>query len=106
MDRRTFIGTLAGGLIVAPLAARAQPAGKVWRIGYLTPSDIPMETLIAAFRELGYVEGQTARFEVRTAQNDFSLLPKLAADLVRTPVDIIVAVSPPAIIAEIGRAHV
>jgi hypothetical protein len=33
MDRRSFIGTLAGGLLAAPLVAEAQPAGKVWRIG-------------------------------------------------------------------------
>jgi putative ABC transport system substrate-binding protein len=85
-------------LFIAP-AAEGQPAGKAWRIGYLTPSDIPMETLIAALRELGYVEGRTARFEIRTAQNDLERLPELAADLVRTPVDMIVAVSPPAIVA-------
>src|SRR5438477_12865299 len=86
-------------LLAAPIAAEAQPAGKVWRIGYLTPSDIPRETLIAALRELGYVEGRTAKFEIRSAQNDFDRLPQQAADLVRTPVDIIVAVSPPAIVA-------
>jgi putative ABC transport system substrate-binding protein len=99
---RIFTGALTALvallLFIAP-AAEAQPAGKVWRIGYLTPSDIPKETLIAALRELGYVEGRTAKFEVRSAQNDFDRLPELAADLVRTPVDIIVAVSPPAIVA-------
>jgi putative ABC transport system substrate-binding protein len=102
MDRRGFVGVVAGGFFVAAMgspAAKAQPAGKVWRIGYLTPSDIPRETLIAAFRELGYVEGRTARFEVRAAQNDLDRLPELAAELVRAPVDIIVAVSPPAILA-------
>jgi hypothetical protein len=35
MDRRTFLGTLAGGLLAAPLAAAAQQAGKIARIGYL-----------------------------------------------------------------------
>jgi putative ABC transport system substrate-binding protein len=90
---------LASLLLLAAPAVQAQPAGKVWRIGYLTPSDIPMETLIAALRALGYVEGRTARLEIRTAQNDLDRLPELAADLVRTPVDIIVAVSPPAIVA-------
>jgi putative ABC transport system substrate-binding protein len=85
-------------LLAAPIA-KAQPVGKVWRIGYLTPSQIPMETMIAALRELGYVEGRTARFEVRSAQNDIDRLPELAAELARTPVDIIVAVSPPAIVA-------
>jgi putative ABC transport system substrate-binding protein len=85
-------------LLAAPIA-KAQPVGKVWRIGYLTPSQIPMETMIAALRELGYVEGRTAKFEIRSAQNNFDRLPELAAELVRTPVDIIVAVSPPAIVA-------
>ena len=35
--RRAFLGTLAGGLLAAPLAARAQPAGKAYRIGWLSP---------------------------------------------------------------------
>jgi putative ABC transport system substrate-binding protein len=91
--------TLTLGLLVAPLAAGVQPAAKVWRIGYLTPAEIPRATLIEPLRELGYVDGQTARFEIRTAQNDLDRLQELAADLVRTPVDIIVAVSPPAIVA-------
>jgi hypothetical protein len=38
IDRRSFIGTLAGGLVVAPLAAEAQQAAKVARIGYLSPN--------------------------------------------------------------------
>jgi putative ABC transport system substrate-binding protein len=99
MDRRAFIGSIAFGLAMGSPGAKAQAVGKVWRIGYLTPSDIPRDTLIAAFRELGYVEGRTARFEDRTAKNDLDRLPELAAELVRTPVDIIVAVSPPAILA-------
>jgi ABC-type uncharacterized transport system substrate-binding protein len=86
-------------LLAMPITASGQAAGKLWRIGYLTPSDIPMETLLAAFRDLGYVEGRNARFEIRTAQNNFDRLPDLAAELVRAPVDVIVAVSPPAIVA-------
>ena len=100
--KRSLIGLLiilAFGLLWAPLAAVAQPAAKVWTIGYLTPAEIPRATLIEPLRKLGYVDGQTARFEIRTAQNDLDRLPALAADLVRTPVDIIVAVSPPAIVA-------
>ena len=38
MDRRTFLGTLAGGLLAAPLAAEAQSTRKIARIGYLTTS--------------------------------------------------------------------
>ena len=87
------------GIAVAASVAKAQMARKVWRIGYLTPSGIPTQMLSTALRELGYVEGQTVRFEVRSAQNDLSRLPTLAAELARVPVDIIVAVSPPAIVA-------
>jgi len=91
--------TLILSLLTVPLTVKAQPAAKVWRIGYLTPADIPRATLFEPLRQLGYVDGQTARFEIRTAQNELERLPALAADLVRTPVDLIVAVSPPAIIA-------
>jgi putative ABC transport system substrate-binding protein len=97
MDRRTFIVGIALG--TQPSFVGAQQARRTWRIGYLTPSDIPRETLVAALSEVGYVEGRTARLEVRSAQNDFDRLPELAADLVRARVDIIVAVSPPAIVA-------
>jgi putative ABC transport system substrate-binding protein len=90
--------TLTLSLLTVPLTATAQPA-KVWRIGYLTPALIPRATLFDPLRQLGYVDGQTARFEIRTAQNELERLPALAADLVRTPVDIIVAASPPAIVA-------
>jgi putative ABC transport system substrate-binding protein len=85
-------------LLTVPLTATAQLAAKVWRIGYLTPAEAPWEWT-DPLRELGYVDGQTARFELRTAQNELERLPALAADLVRTPVDIIVAASPPAIVA-------
>ena len=94
-----FLVTLTLSLLTAPLAAAAQPVAKVWRIGFLTPAEVPLATLIEPLRTLGYVDGQTARFESRTAQNELERLPALAADLVRTPVDIIVAVSPPAIVA-------
>lgn len=101
MNRRAaaLIITLALGLLAAPLVPEAQPVPKVWRIGYLTPAEIPRVTLIDALRELGYVKGQTARLEVRGAKNDLGRLPELAAELVRAQVDIIIAVSPPAIVA-------
>jgi ABC-type uncharacterized transport system substrate-binding protein len=97
MDRRAFLGALA--LLAAPRGADAQAARKVWRVGYLTPTDIPRAELVAALRALGYIEGQTVRLEIRSAENDLDRLPELAAELVRAPVDIIVAVSPPAIVA-------
>src|SRR5262249_34439782 len=93
-----YLVTLTLSLLTVPLAATAQPA-KVWRIGYLTPALIPRATLVEPLRQLGYVDGQSARFEIRTAQNELEQLPALAVDLVRTPVDLIIAVSPPAILA-------
>ena len=82
-----------------PLTATAPQAAKVWRIGYLTPAEIPWATLFEPLRQFGYVDGQTARFEIRTAQNELERLPDLAADLVRMLVDLIIAVSPLAILA-------
>jgi hypothetical protein len=42
MDRRAFIGTLAGGLLAAPLGGWAQQAGKVYRIGVINESPSPI----------------------------------------------------------------
>src|SRR6266851_10433227 len=99
MDRRTFIGSVALGLLAAP-CAEALPVEKVVRIGWLTPAVVGGESWRAfrdALRSLGYVEGQTVAFESRSANDDLDLLPRLAAELVHAKVDIIVAVSAPAI---------
>ena len=96
MDRRAFLGTLAGGLLAAPLAAEAQQAGKVYRIGLLDFSapDPARQAWWNAFRQqmrqLGYVEGQNVSFEPRWAQGEDDRLPKLAAGLVSLKVDLIV----------------
>ena len=80
MDRRAFIGTLAGGLLAAPLAAEAQPAGKLWRIGVFlfgpktadivgpAPPNAYAAALVRGLRELGYVYGQHFVTEARTAE--------------------------------------
>ncbi len=70
-SRVVLMVTLGLALLAAPLAAEAQPAGKVWRIGIL--ANLPLTgpgasgawgTLIQGLRELGYVEGQNiARWE-------------------------------------------
>jgi hypothetical protein len=51
MDRRTFIGTVASGLLAAPLAAEAQQAAKVARIGFLAINLAPNRHLQEAFRQ-------------------------------------------------------
>jgi len=96
MDRRTFIGTLAGSLLATPLAAEGQQAEKMPRIGIIVPVEpaSPTEPNVAAFRQgmrsLGYVEGQNIAIEYRYAQGKDELYPELAADLIRLKVDILV----------------
>jgi putative ABC transport system substrate-binding protein len=99
MNRRNAGLALLLGLlapVAAPLAAEAQQAGKVYRIGYLSaPSRASVERALAAFlralRELGWVEGQNLIIEYRWAEGKIERLPDLAADLVRRKVDLIVA---------------
>ena len=86
-----FIVILALSIFVAPRAADAQPAGKVWRIGYLNLGSGGInEAFRQGLRELGYVEGQNIAFEYRSADSKFDRLPDLAAELVRLPVDVLV----------------
>jgi len=99
LDRRTFIGVVAGRLLAVPLAAEAQPAGKVPRVGYLSPgsSSDPVrlrrfEAFRQGLRELGYVEGQNIVLEPRWAEGQYARYPALAADLVRLKVGVIVVV--------------
>jgi putative tryptophan/tyrosine transport system substrate-binding protein len=95
MDRRTFIGSVAVGVLAAPLAVTAQPGRKNYRIGFLllSPMDVQMH-LIAAFeaglREKGYTPGREVVIEYRSADGHSDQLPILAAELVRLGVDVIV----------------
>ncbi len=107
--RRAFIFTLALGLLLAPLAAEAQQAGKVYRIGFLgsaPPATPDMARNINAFlrgmRDLGYVEGQNLRIEWRFAEGRAERHPGFAAELVGLKVDVIVAVVTPAVQAAKG----
>jgi len=82
--------------LLALLSGCGQPVGKLYRIGYLTSSTVPLP-FREALRDIGYVEGQNVVLEVRQAAGRLDQLPALAADLVRLRVDVIVAASPPAI---------
>src|SRR5262245_28739069 len=104
MDRRAFLGTLAGSVLAAPLAAEAQRAGKVHWIGYLgvtTASSYArhVEALRLGLRDLGYVEGKNLAIEYRWAENKYDRLPDLAAELVRMKVDLIVTHTTPGTLA-------
>ncbi len=97
MKRRGFLSALSAGLLAAPLAAEAQQAGKVYRVGWLATFTEPRSTFREAMRELGYVEGKNIAFETRRSESRFDDLPRLATELVTAKVDVIVAVAPAAI---------
>src|SRR5260370_25214431 len=96
MKRRAFIALLGGAATVWPLAVRAQqPAGRVYRVGYLTIASREQQLhLIKAFEEglrsLGYRVGENVVIEYRFANGQMERLPLLAADLVQLGVDVIV----------------
>src|SRR5260370_13583347 len=105
MERRTFIGTLAGGRVAAPLAAKAQSARRVWQVGLLDYGSPDAARLAwwRAFqdklRELGYVEGQNVVFRPRWGNGQVRRLQGLATELVAAKVDILVTAGHPAALA-------
>jgi putative ABC transport system substrate-binding protein len=95
IDRRTFLAGTGAVLLAAPLAAEAQPAGKVYKIGYLTAglssADLGGKSPFRqGLHDLGYVEGRDFVMEYRWSEGHPERLPELAADLVRAQVDVIV----------------
>src|ERR1700687_652874 len=102
VDRRVFISAVAGGFLTSRIAAEAQQAGKVHRIGFLAFSP-PDPSLAASFRrglrDHGYVEGRNVVIEYRSADGQLNRLPDRAAELVALKVDVIVAASTPAALA-------
>jgi putative ABC transport system substrate-binding protein len=95
MRRRAFI-TLLGTAAALPLAARAQqPAGRAYRVGYLSINSreqalYAVKAFEDGLRSLGYRVGENVVIEYRFANAEMERLPALAADLVRLDVDIIV----------------
>ena len=97
MDRRAFIAAAAGGLLAAPLAAEAQEARRLRRIGFLSTTGCPIRPEnMGPFRqgllEFGYVEGQNIIIECRGAPGATDQLSGFAAELVFLNVDVLVAV--------------
>ena len=94
MDRRAFLGTVAGGLLAAPLAAEAQKAGKVYNIGYLGLGSSfagPNRTAFyQGLQEHGWIEERNFVLTTRFAQFKSERLRELVAELVQRRVDVIV----------------
>jgi putative tryptophan/tyrosine transport system substrate-binding protein len=103
MHRRTFLGTLTGGLLVAPLVATVQPT-KPFRVGFLA-GGLPNSIDLNAFREslggLGWVEGRDITIESRFAEGNMERLAGLATDLVLLDVQAIIA--GPSTVAQAAR---
>jgi putative tryptophan/tyrosine transport system substrate-binding protein len=99
VNRRTTLA-LGGALALAALARAQTPPARIYRVGYLHPTDADDVAAVAfrrALAERGYVPGKNTTLEERYAANRIERLPALAADLVGKRVDVIVAVSPTAI---------
>jgi putative ABC transport system substrate-binding protein len=113
MTRRTMalLVTFTLAILMTPLAAEAQQATKVSRIGWLSPSfprpdhDPPVDAFRQGLRALGYIEGQHLVIEYRGAEGRIERLPDLAAELVQLQVAVIVAVGTAATRAAQDATH-
>jgi putative ABC transport system substrate-binding protein len=106
MRRREFITLLGGAAAAWPLAARAQQADRVRRIGVLAPGtngDPDQQSRLKVFqdmlRELGWTEGRNVRTEIRLAAGTAELFATYAAELVAARPDVLLADSTPSVAA-------
>src|ERR1700733_8405937 len=101
MRRRKFI-TLSGGPFASwPLAARAQEAGRTYRLGMLFPAPREEETAIAALsdelRRRGFIEHQNPAIEYRACAPHLDLISDYMTELLKSPPDVIAAGGPQAV---------
>ena len=99
---RKFIAALSGTAFALPLSARAQQT-KVWRVGVLILGNADAQSfgteLREGLRKSGYIEGQNIEYVFRSADNNITVLSKLAAELVVLKVDVLVALYTPCALA-------
>ncbi len=100
--RRDLLVTLGVGALASPLDSYSLPSTKVIRIAFLEATSASgysgrLQALRAGLRDLGYVEGSNIVIELLWADGQYERLPTLAAQLVQSRPDIIVAASPPAV---------
>jgi putative tryptophan/tyrosine transport system substrate-binding protein len=110
MRRREFI-TALGGAMAWPVVARAQQNAGIRQIGILVLGNADPAPFLNYFRsellKLGYIEGANIAFQYRSAHGKTSLLPQLAAELVKLKVDAIVTwQTPPSIAAKEATSEI
>ena len=98
-----FVVALALSIVVVP-PATAQPAGKVYRIGFISAGALStnrhfLDAFRQGLREVGYVEGQNITVEDRWADGRSERFPALLDELIRQHVDVIVQGSTPGAVA-------
>jgi hypothetical protein len=96
MNRRAFLVGLSGSFVAAPLAAEAQEAAKIPRIGWVVADWVAKPHMTEAFlqglRDLGYIQGRNVEIEISDAEGKLERLPALAAELMALRVDVIVPI--------------
>jgi putative ABC transport system substrate-binding protein len=98
MKRREFILLASGAALASAAAARAQPAGPMPVVGLLTLADLPdwaINAIRAGLDEAGFAEGRNLSIMVRSAEGHFDRLAALAADLIKSEVNVILATGSP-----------
>jgi ABC-type uncharacterized transport system substrate-binding protein len=107
VNRREFIALLGGAAAAWPLAARAQPAGKVYRVALVFTTSPVSEmvgpdpihplarTFVHSLRTLGYLQSQNVVLECRSAEGKFERFPEIMRELASAKVDVIVTVANP-----------
>jgi len=95
---------LAAVVFTTPRFSDAQPAGQIWRIGFISSltsatANYQAEGFMRGLRELGYVEGRNIVIEYRWAEGDYNRLPRLVKELVGLNPDLILCGGPPAALA-------
>ena len=99
MDRRSFVSGLALGVGMAPLAIRAQTAGRTARVGILTGAppgtgaEQQRDPWTLEMRRLGWIEGQNLVVERRSADGKYERMPALAQEVVDAKLDVIMTPS-------------
>lgn len=96
MDRRTFLGTLAGTLFAAPVVSRGQQTGKVYRVGVVLeggPYHAAIDGLKDGLRESGFDEGARYVLDIRDTKGNLEAIAGEAKDLENGKVDLIYAIA-------------